>query len=329
MKHRTYIDIWRVTTSQPLSVSKRGAEIKTRIQLQGYDHIQCHALSPDGRYLAISSLLGTKVWLLDKTQEGGMIAIKRVKLPTSLVSKYCLSLIFSHGCRHLTLYTSGRIVVLELLEDDSDVCPTAAFLHSINHWDSVKVLSDEVPQFDFAVRELSLSSDGLYLAVSDGCFGVYIYNIDLLRLHWKLPLFTHPISSMKFHPRISNFFVVLLSNGRFLTFDVENISMTSWSSSSSLQLPTTAIAFNPNLNRQFFLYGQGAIVNITLDAVHEVSCESNSGKSKEKNRNISFFEEQRSLAADKSFSYSASISYKGLVHVGCLDNGEMVSTCDL
>jgi hypothetical protein len=118
MRHRHYIDLWVMPKPfQPyFGTSSKLPEIKLRLAMKGNDHIHCSSISPlTGQYLAVSSVLGTRLWYLEKKineiqtkkrritaiieeERNSNVSVRLIPLPdlTTKFSKNNISLLFCH-----------------------------------------------------------------------------------------------------------------------------------------------------------------------------------------------------------------------------------------
>ncbi len=185
----------------PAVIKDDGCVLKLRIEVVGADHIHTIALSPDGRFLALSRHSGTRLWILQPS-------IVAIELPAILKSQFCHSITFSADSHRLALGSScGEVWILDATlaspvsrepstdnddEDDSDneKIPagniwTAQVRFVLNHASNVKdyVSSSssakmEAGGLESAISGLVFSPDGCYLALSDSHRCVYVYELD-------------------------------------------------------------------------------------------------------------------------------------------------------
>ena len=95
-----------------------------------------------------------------------------------------------------------------------------------------------------------------------------------LRLHWRLPLFASPVTSIAFHPKSTASLVVTQTNNTFSVYEADEMSLSEWSKNNSCEkIETTlrsvqgavcGVAFDPSSDCAMLLYGQGFIVYVDL-----------------------------------------------------------------
>ena len=134
---------------------------------------------------------------------------------------------------------------------------------------------------DYAVSCLSLSSDGMYLAVASCTHDVYVYELDRSRLYWKPPISKRagPISYLKFRQGdTSSTLVTLHCTGGFNVYNVQDMAVDGWTIGASkrnlsrawqsLSGPLQGLCFDSTMPSRMFLYGQGSC--FFIDSAAEV-----------------------------------------------------------
>lgn len=248
------VDLWTMTlelsqdlNSQNKVIPRNHCEFSLRLQLKGVDHVHCHSVSPDGLFLAVSRAdSGTRVWALSRTN--GAIAPTLLTLPTKIATATCSSLEFSRdGRRLVALSCDGRVYILKF---NSESGKTKAATKSRGNKSSLAnvsespllealiaveldlrgVLSDGQSIYHRIPRRITVSTDERYLAVSDCASGVYVYDIDSMRLHWRLPQRDRAVTGIRFGPSsASGALVVSYSDNTFQLFDADNCKLADWS----------------------------------------------------------------------------------------------------
>jgi len=91
------------------------------------------------------------------------------------------------------------------------------------------------------LRNLVVSSDQQYLAVSDELNHVWVYDLDALRLVASLPSFATPVLDLAFHPGQSTVLAILCARNVLHLYDVEQQGFTPYSKANlgALALPTS------------------------------------------------------------------------------------------
>ena len=57
----------------------------------------------------------------------------------------------------------------------------------------------------------------------DASRAVYVYDLDRLRLHWRLPLALAPVTCVAFHPQSTASLVVAQANNTFMVYEVDDL----------------------------------------------------------------------------------------------------------
>ena len=330
-----------------LSTSMDGSEVALALQLvlKGPEHVHCSALSPCGRLLAVSRGSGVRLWRLQ--QETQELRAERVEVPTGC-GGYAHAMAFTQDSRRLVLCGSEGII--SLLDSSGASAAeaegpfSAAFCGSIDHRSCVletrwaqggpdEAQSDRSLRLglEAAISDVCVSADGSLLAVTDGLRRVYVYEIDSLRLYWRLPICPAPVTAAAFHPR-APFLVVLLASNAYLAFDLARLNVTPHSqqafeqlsrSLSAVQGPLQGIVFDPAPQAAtkwgVLLHGQGACVYLDMEqpvpertraVFPSVAGQApRQGRKKRKKEGAGL-----PLVSD----------YRSLVHVGCFEGQQLV-----
>jgi len=372
IRHSGHVDIWKgalaiakkegIAPNAKISRKKGNiavketesvAEIKTgltdenfklqlRIEANDPSHIHSSALSSDGKLLIYSSVTGTRLWLL-----GGeaSITLQVIQLPPEIKDVLCHSLVFSTDCKHLAAYvgTTGQLVLLDIAVDSLTADIWHIFDHSSSVYDAIdsRKSGDGKPDsrshtrfgLDHVGSNLCFSYDGSYLAIMDAGNSVYIYEMDRLRLHWRLPDFPAPVTLISFHPESASSLVVLLATNVFIIFDVDNMCITPWSRDNidkipaavkNLEGPIEGITFNSQL-QSFFVYGQGFCVYVDIaSSIPEVPntvvtttvTGNNEGKKKRK-------KSKSNVSSNNNFSIIN--RFRSIIHLASISNSNLVS----
>jgi hypothetical protein len=275
---------------------------------------------------------------------GGEITPERVPLPASC-SGFAHALAFTQDSRRLALSLSEGALVLVNVEPGAWVASVGGV---INH--KVTVLESRFDDsgrdgLECAVAGLALSRDGASLAVFDSLRRVYVYEVDTLRLLWRLPICPAPVTSVSFHPH-SPFLVVLLASQALLVFDLVRLNVTPKSQAALEGLPGAlaavpgpleSLCFDPSPSQsRLFLHSQGGCVFLDLAADlpskakiivpallgQEQEQEQRALRGKEKKR-------AKREAAETGPGLSVVTSYRSIVHVGCIEGQQLVSPLPL
>eukprot|EP00850_Spirogloea_muscicola_P011716 SM000073S21492 [mRNA] locus=s73:500966:505004:- [translate_table: standard] len=220
---------------------------------EGGHHLACSAISADGRHVALSDAAKPRLYELTSTaaatgqvvgrhqpgepclskglspvRQGDALrwSVHRRRLPARLPAAHAVA--FSGDSSKLLLAArQGDIVVvdLETCEELHRFAPSPAR--------SALELDGAVP----AVRMMSVSADGQWLATADAGGCTNVYNLDRLRHHWELPVLDCGLpTALAFHPS-SDELVIGTSVNRVHVLDVEARQLSAWSKASGSRLP--------------------------------------------------------------------------------------------
>eukprot|EP00850_Spirogloea_muscicola_P009057 SM000050S16982 [mRNA] locus=s50:211200:215257:+ [translate_table: standard] len=224
---------------------------------EGGLHLACSAISADGRYVALSDAAKPRLYELTSTAaatgqvvgrhqpgepclssglspvgQGDALrwSVHRWRLPARLPAAHAVA--FSGDSSKLLLAAKqGDIVVVDL--------ETCEELHRFDPFParSASELDGAVP----AVRMMSVSADGQWLATADTGGRINVYNLDRLRHHWELPVLDSGLpTALSFHPS-SDVLVVGTSVNRVHLLDVKARQLSAWSKGSGSRLPRSLL----------------------------------------------------------------------------------------
>jgi WD40 repeat protein len=236
--------------------------------------------------------------------------------------------------------------------------PTVSVRYVFNHSRSVKesVLGSKktatgaslykskvINDLENVCSSCAFSADGQWLAVASAGTRVYIYEIDRLKLHWALPTFGSPVSSVSFHPIAHSSVVVTLTDNTFWMFDASAMTVAPWSAQytdkipsavKSIAGPVEGATFDVNRPSHIILYGQGFLVFVDLnEAIPDapkrvtpmnasVSIHRRSHFKRKNNASASSTAGNNGTHTNRNFAIVS--TYRSLVHVGCTAASHLV-----
>ena len=370
VKHRHHVDLWSVVLDQTdkhikLSSSKKrkmhaeqvdAQQVETcalalRVELQGAEHIHAFAISPCGRFLALSGHFGFRMWCIIRSSS------KHAKQPltcakidtTAFQDTFAQAMCFSTDGARLALCTDkGSILLLNISEDKSrkqqfNVSVWHTFDHSQTLNEKRNVENDDnngtMKFLKFAVKEVVLSSDGLYLAVSDCAHAVYVYELDRLRLYWKLPASPQIVTCISFLPSEPSNLVVLMTSGLFV-YNLNLMTLTPWSEKNGEKIshilnkcssPLNGIVFDPVVSSRFFIHGQSICVQVDMSQptpkraslvtpfLQSANIETALNEDTD-NKSVNRPHHKKSKDESSSTNFSMIHAYRSLIDLGCLEN---------
>ncbi|KAG8997306.1 U3 small nucleolar RNA-associated protein [Tulasnella sp. JGI-2019a] len=238
-----------------------GPESVLQMELNVGTNLVCGALSEDGRWLAMSDGVETKLFRLSDLSEDGAFkhAPRRIKsvaakilsaLPTSSTHKpaphpsaAASKLMFTPDSMRLVIACapSAHIVVFDLNNEDDvrvlrvfdqhaddDTGRTVKGIRGTRTFEESDVRG--IRSSAARVLAMSVSHDGQWLASSDERGRVHVFNLDSMQHHTTLPTFPLPIQSMVFNPNPDNTSQLVLAqpNNVLSVFDVESRTFPKW-----------------------------------------------------------------------------------------------------
>jgi hypothetical protein len=102
-----------------------------------------------------------------------------------------------------------------------------------------------------------------------------------LRLHWRLPLLSSPVTSVSFHPK-NNFLIVTQADNSFLLYEADEMNLSEWSKCNSTDIikkrfsdvktVISGVTFDSFAENSVILYSFGCLVFIDLTQGIPASC---------------------------------------------------------
>uniref|UniRef100_A0A8D0DH93 UTP4 small subunit processome component n=1 Tax=Sander lucioperca TaxID=283035 RepID=A0A8D0DH93_SANLU len=218
-----HLELWRLGESDG-----HGEVLKQK------DHICCSALSPCGGWLAYSTVTSFRLYRL---QNNNISITKVSKLPKDLRSAH--QLCFSPDSSKLFASSSHSSVIVVALNQ-----PECKYLHTLKPKSGSRQ----------PVHLLFASEDGKWLATANTDCEIHVYNLDKLKLHCTVPVYSSCPTAIAIHPTTSNL-VAVHADQQIFEFSLVQKEYTEWSRKLQKQglhslwlerdTPITHVAFNP------------------------------------------------------------------------------------
>lgn len=210
-----HLEVWRLGESEghgkpgdSLPI-KRKPEKLIELKRKGEDHICCSALSPCGGWLAYSTVSSVRLYRL---QYSNNISITKIpKLPKLL--RFAHQLCFSSDSSKLFASTSQSLVIVAALSQSE-----CKYIHTL------KSKSDSRQP----VHLLAPSDDGKWLATANTDCEVHVYNLNKLKLHCTVPIYSSCPTAIAIHPTTSNL-VIVHADQQVFEFSLGQKEYTDWS----------------------------------------------------------------------------------------------------
>lgn len=354
IKHRTYIDLWSFNIPHEKS-NESACHIASRIELKGNAHCHTFAMSSNGKLLVTSSHLGTRLWSLQKDLNDESIDIQPILLPKNYSNAFSHSLCFSDDDSKLAvMLAAGTLLILDIQFNKKKKTYSVETHHVLDHKTHMS------SSFISATSSLSFSPDGQYLSVVTCDASVYVYDLDSVRLFWRISQFTSSITSTSIlEYDASLILIVQLANNELFVYNLESQTIlheeSIISSLARNKLPNalTSISLDPNDKSKLFLNSQSAIMRLSLvvkdneedqepkvlgiNAFLRFSSRNITQRQslklvKEKKKALKKkrkLEEISDKLQTKSTQCSIITLYRSIIHVRCLSDKKLVSSNEL
>lgn len=238
-----HLELWRLGESDGHGKAgdslpvKRKPEKLLQLKRKGEDHICCSALSPCGGWLVYSTVSSVRLYRLQYDGNNNITINKVTKLPKELrsVHQVCFS---SDSSRLFAASSQSSVVVVSLKQQD------VKHLHTLRHKSGSRQ----------PVHLLSPSEDGKWLAVANTNCEIHVYNLNKMKLHCSVPVYSSCPTALSIHP-VSGCLLSVHADQQMFEFSLLQREYTQWSRSLQKQglhplwlkrdTPVTHIAFNP------------------------------------------------------------------------------------
>uniref|UniRef100_A0A665VB57 Uncharacterized protein n=1 Tax=Echeneis naucrates TaxID=173247 RepID=A0A665VB57_ECHNA len=246
-----HLELWRLGESDghgkpgdSLPVRKKPEKL-IHLKRKGEDHICCSALSPCGGWLAYTTVSSVRLYRLQYNNNS--ISIKKLpKLPKELCSAH--QLCFSSDSSKLFASSKHSSVIVVALGQSE-----CKYLHTLKPKSGCRQ----------PVHLLFVSEDSKWLAAANTGCEIHIYNLNKLKLHCTVPVYSSCPTAIAIHPVTSNL-VTVHANQQIFEYSLAQKEYTEWSRKLQKQglhnlwlerdTPITHISFNPNNQAHIILH---------------------------------------------------------------------------
>ncbi|KAF3689278.1 U3 small nucleolar RNA-associated protein 4 -like protein [Channa argus] len=211
-----HLELWRLGESDGHGKPGDSLAVKSKpeklIQLKrkGEDHICCSALSPCGGWMAYSTVSSIRLYRLQYDNNNVSI-IKVSKLPKVLSSAH--QLCFSPDSSKLFASSSQSSVIVVALNRSE-----CKYLYTFRPKSGSRQ----------PVHLLSASEDGKWLATANTGCEIYVYNLEKLKLHCKVPVYSSCPTALAIHPVSSNL-IMVHADQQIFEYSLVQKEYTEWS----------------------------------------------------------------------------------------------------
>ncbi|KAG1715787.1 hypothetical protein ID866_1363 [Astraeus odoratus] len=241
-------------------------ECVLEMELNVHTNLIASALSDDGRWLVASDLYETKLFELTTAPSGDMKARRIRSFPSTLQenlaildSKQPVSIggtkfLFTPDSSKMIMAsaTTSIIFVIDLSSEEPTILRRFEQHRKVSPISGGRVLrgrsqarqeNDDdgkelaTPSSPPSVVQMAVSPDGQWLASSDEQCRTFIYNLDSIQYHTRVPSLPHLSNAMVFIPDKPQILMCVLSNNTIHVYDVENSEVPPWAHDLNSRLP--------------------------------------------------------------------------------------------
>ncbi|XP_061892003.1 U3 small nucleolar RNA-associated protein 4 homolog [Entelurus aequoreus] len=237
-----HLELWRLGESEghgkpgdslPL---KKKPEKLIHLKRKGEDNIWCSALSPCGEWLAFSTISSVRLYRL-QIHNDDICMSKVSKLPKILhnAQQLCFS---SDSSKLFASCSHSSVIVVSLSQSE------CKYVHTLKPKSGSRQ----------PVHLLYASDDGKWLAAANTGGEVHVYNLEKMKCHCKVPVYSSCPTAMAIHP-VSQNLVMVHADQQIFEFSLEQKEYTRWSRNLQKHglhphwlkrdTPVTHVAFNP------------------------------------------------------------------------------------
>ncbi|CAM0136702.1 U3 small nucleolar RNA-associated protein [Umbelopsis sp. WA50703] len=282
------VTVWRLgkamssaTETEALSAEPQLVEPQQAVlelKLKDENNLTSGVLSEDGQWIAVSDIDNVKLFRIQEDpQTPGQLKVKKQgRLEHALAAH--LKSDESVGAHHL-IFSPGSDRLL-IATTDSQI-----LVVSLSKWASGEF--EVLCQFDEhrdgkntnarrqigTVTSMTVSADGQWLVTADHLNRIFVFNMDSLKPHAKLPISKTPYTAISFNPYRPNHLLVALASNEFYIYDVEQKRHTEWSQKNAQKLPKQflelrdrimGVAYNPAQPDTIIIYGSTYLCSVDL-----------------------------------------------------------------
>lgn len=248
-KFPDHLELWRVGESDghgkpgdSLPVKKKPEKL-IQLKRKGDDHIHSCALSSCGGWLAYSTVSSVRLYRL---QYKNFSITKVSKLPKDLssVHQLCFS---SDSSKLFASSTCSSVIVVALHKQE------CKYLHTLKPKSGSRQ----------PVHLLCASEDGKWLATANTDCEIHVYNLEKLKIHCTVPVYSSCPTAMAINPTTSNL-VMVHADQQIFEYSLVRKEYTEWSRKLQKQglhslwlnrdTPITHVTFSPTNPAHIFLH---------------------------------------------------------------------------
>jgi U3 small nucleolar RNA-associated protein 4 len=229
------------------------------LNLKNDNNIISSTISQDGSWIAVSTIEEIKLFHINYNDKSSKVEIKKVREIEKLQISGAHKLLFTPCSTKLIVAGIDSIIyVLDLSnvekkyngnnsDNEMEVNEAEAEEEDESQYDLILLKAFEQhtngATSDCTICSLAISSDSQWLASGDTNNNIYVFNLDTLLYHSKLPIFSSYHTSISFHPLSATIVVTCLSN-EFYIYDVEEKGFANWTKEYLNRLPETFLKLN-------------------------------------------------------------------------------------
>ncbi|XP_024356552.1 WD repeat-containing protein PCN isoform X2 [Physcomitrium patens] len=186
------------------------------IKINSSENIVCSTISGSGDLVAFADSQRPRLYVLERKGTSDLFQIKRKKLPSILQTVNCM--IFSADSSRLIM-TGPRGVIWVVDPKSAELVHTFHVpTHKNDRW------------ANGLVKVMCASPDGQWLAAASSTGQIAVFNFEVLRHQWTVPVLDGtPATAMVFHPGSNNVLFVSSAANQIHALDVEARAPGQWS----------------------------------------------------------------------------------------------------
>ncbi|TPX62599.1 hypothetical protein PhCBS80983_g00402 [Powellomyces hirtus] len=301
VRFQDHVQVWRLGRSVPTytspnempnyaKIDHQREELVLNIKPKCTTSLSAAAISENGQWIAVSDMETVKLFRVEENP--GHLRVRKMKEFSATVGTVIPAahkLCFTPDSLRMIVAGSDSVIYLvdlsqgvagvfdivqkfsahrgdEASEDDED----AMDVDGNDARDSGKIFKKGGREM---IATLAVSGDGQWLASGDLLNRIHIFNLDSLKHHATLPVFSALHTTLSFHPSSPTLIVTCTSN-EFYLYDCEEARLTDWSREYSQRLPLRwlhrkdiimGVAFDPRKPAVMIMYGSTHITFIDLE----------------------------------------------------------------
>lgn len=233
------VKIWRLCEPHDLD-SEPQQQLVTKMTMQNEENLNTVALSPDGQYLIVGSLVEMKLYMLTPSGTSNALRPLKIILQEEIASQGAREVVFSADSSKIFVITPESDIKIFSLSQSAVDEEDGMFDIELRELAAIETASvpDEFKKnqtYLKSIDRIAISRDGKQFAVCNYSNVVRIYDTDTGVLINTLPTVSSPITAITFHDldRV----IIATASMSLHEFEISSAKLSAWSTRNTPHMP--------------------------------------------------------------------------------------------